>query len=73
VRALLACHWHFLSWSALPSRWSEAPFKLRLDCCGGVRRGYGGCITHDGPHDLGPRAPFPLSPAGHRGAILGGA
>jgi hypothetical protein len=36
----------------------EAPFKLRLDCCDGVRRGYGGSIIHDGPHYLAPRAPF---------------
>jgi hypothetical protein len=36
----------------------EAPFKLRLDCCDGVRRGYGGSIIHDGRHSLGPRAPF---------------
>ena len=36
----------------------EAPFKLRLDCCDSLRRGYGGRIIHDGPHYLGPRAPF---------------
>jgi hypothetical protein len=26
----------------------EAPFKLRLDCCDSLRRGYGGRIIHDG-------------------------
>jgi hypothetical protein len=36
-----------------------------------VRRGYGGSIIDDGPHYLGPRAPF-LPPAVHRGASLGG-
>jgi hypothetical protein len=25
------------------------PFKLRLDCCDSLRRGYGGRIIHDGP------------------------
>jgi hypothetical protein len=28
------------------------------DCCDSLRRGYGGRIIHDGPHYLGPRAPF---------------
>jgi hypothetical protein len=38
------------------------PFKLRLDCCDSLQRGYchsyGGRIIHDGPHYLGTRAPF---------------
>jgi hypothetical protein len=63
VRALLACHWHFLSWS-VPTIKVGAPFKRRLGCCDGVRRGYGGCIIHDGPHYLRPRAPPPFSRRG---------
>jgi hypothetical protein len=37
----------------------EAPFKLRLDCCDGVRRSYGGCIIHDAaPTTSAPVHPF---------------
>jgi hypothetical protein len=57
VSALLACHWHFRSWSVLPSRWRRLSSSLRLDCSGGVWRGYSGCIIHDGSHELGPSAP----------------
>jgi hypothetical protein len=57
VRALLACHWHFFELECAAIK-AEAPFKLRLGCCDGVRRGYGGSIIHDGPHYLGLRAPF---------------
>jgi hypothetical protein len=41
----------------------EAPFKLRLGCCDGVRRGYGGSTTHDGmaPTTSAPVPPFSRS------------
>jgi hypothetical protein len=71
VRALLACHWslalplalHELECAAIKV---EAPFKLRLGCCDGVRQpGYGGSIIHDGPHYLGPAPPAPRPPPCH--------
>jgi hypothetical protein len=58
--ALLACHWHFLSWSVLPSRWrrlSSSAWTAAMCACGGAMAAASASMMAR-PHDLGPRAPF---------------